>query len=69
MKDNTTRFVMITGIVCFLAGGVMGYGIHSRAKLTPKEFEHRLSRLNGRETVELVKVLDRVLSEPREKNK
>ena len=69
MKDNATRFVMITGIICFLAGGVLGYGIHSRAKLTPKEFEHRLSRLNGRETVELVKVLDRVLSEPREKNK
>ena len=69
MKDNATRFVTITGIIFFLAGGVLGYGIHSRAKLTPKEFENRLSRLNGRETVELVKVLDRVLSEPREKNK
>jgi hypothetical protein len=69
MKDNATRFVTITGIICFLAGGVLGYGSHSQAKLTPKEFERQLSRLNGRETVELVKVLDRVLSEPREKNK
>ena len=69
MKDNATRFVIITGIICFLAGGVLGYGIHSRARLTPKEFEHQLSRLNGRETADLVKVLEHALSEPREKNK
>jgi hypothetical protein len=69
MKDNVTRFMIITGIICFLIGGVLGYVIRSKAKMTPKEFEYQLSRLDGRETAELVKVLDRALSEPREMKK
>jgi len=65
MKDYATRLIIVTGIICFLAGGVLGYGIHSRAKLTPKKFEQQLSRLNDREIFELVKVLEK----PREKKK
>lgn len=69
MKDNATRFVFITGIICFLVGGVLGYVVRSKAKLTPKEFEYQLRRLDGRETVEPVKVLDRALTKPRESGK
>jgi len=69
MKDNATRLALITGIICFLAGGILGYAIRSKAKITPAEFRHQLSRLNGREASELVKVLERSLSEPRENGK
>ena len=59
MKDNATRLMIITGIICFLVGGVVGYVVRSKAKMTPKEFEHQLSRLDSRETGELVAVLER----------
>jgi hypothetical protein len=67
MKNNATRLVIISGIICFLFGGVLGYAVRSHAKLTPKEFEHQLSRLSGQETVELVKVLNGALTKPKEK--
>ena len=50
--------MIITGIICFLAGGVVEYMLHSKGKMTAREFEQEVSRVNGRETGELVAVLE-----------
>ena len=59
MKDNIARLMLISCIACFLVGGLVGYMARSKIKMTPKQFEDQLSRLDSRETAELVAVLQR----------
>ena len=59
MKVNPTQLAIISCIICFLVGGAAGYLVRSKARLTPKEFAHQLTRLDSRETGELIAVLER----------
>ncbi|HEX6185210.1 MAG TPA: hypothetical protein VFZ44_15100 [Pyrinomonadaceae bacterium] len=46
-------------IVCFLAGGALGFFVHSRRKLTPERLLHQLDRLDVEELNRMTEVLDR----------
>jgi hypothetical protein len=51
--------MIITCTICLFGGGLLGYVLRSRAKMSLQEFEHQLSRLDSRETSELIEVLER----------
>jgi hypothetical protein len=52
--------------VAFVLGLVAGYRIAKRLKLSPRDFEYQLSRLNGREMIEVSAVLQKTWQIPDE---